>query len=118
GRNASRIPVVARTSPAGPIEDVLRKAPGVVLAAVYGVPDDQAGDQVMAGLVIADGTDFDSIAFGRWLDTQDAIGPKWRPRYVRIMRDPPTTGTNKIVKRTLVHQKFRADRVRGDECYV
>jgi hypothetical protein len=29
-----------------------------------------------------------------------------RPR----LRDPPTTGTNKIVKRTLVHQKFRHDR--------
>ena len=27
---------------------------------------------------------------------------------MRVLRDPPTTGTNKIVKRTLVHQKFRA----------
>ena len=34
------------------------------------------------------------------------------------MRDPPTTGTNKIVKRTLVHQKFRADRVDGDAVFV
>ena len=34
---------------------------------------------------------------------------------MRILRDPPTTGTNKIVKRTLVHQKFRRDRVGGDE---
>jgi fatty-acyl-CoA synthase len=96
----------------------LRKAPGVVLAAVYGVPDDQAGDQVMAGLVLADGVDFDPSAFARWLDAQGSIGPKWRPRYVRVLRDPPTTGTNKIVKRTLVHQKFRADRVTGDECFV
>jgi len=60
----------------------------------------------------------DATAFARWLDAQDAIGPKWRPRYVRILRDPPTTGTNKIVKRTLVHQKFRADRIGGDECHV
>ena len=82
-----------------------------MLAAVYGVPDDQAGDQVMAGLVLADGAAFDPDGFARWLDAQDAIGPKWRPRYVRVLRDPPTTGTNKIVKRTLVHQKFRADRV-------
>ncbi len=34
------------------------------------------------------------------------------------MRDPPTTGTNKIVKRTLAQQKFRADRVGGDAVYV
>jgi len=118
GRNADWIRVDGENFPAGPIEEALRKAPGVVLAAVYGVPDDQAGDQVMAGLVLADGTEFDRVGFARWLDAQDAIGPKWRPRYVRILRDPPTTGTNKIVKRTLVHQKFRADRVGGDACFV
>ena len=37
---------------------------------------------------------------------------------MRVLRDPPTTGTNKIVKRTLVHQKFRADRVGGDRVFV
>jgi fatty-acyl-CoA synthase len=62
--------------------------------------------------------EFDRAGFARWLDAQDAIGPKWRPRYVRILRDPPTTGTNKIVKRALVHQKFRADRVGDDACFV
>ena len=118
GRNADWIRVDGENFPAGPIEEALRKAPGVVLAAVYGVPDDQAGDQVMAGLVVADGVEFDSIEFGKWLDAQDGIGPKWRPRYIRILRDPPTTGTNKIVKRTLVRQKFRADRMGGDECFV
>ena len=46
------------------------------------------------------------------------MGPKWRPRYLRVLRDPPTTGTNKIVKRTLVHQKFRPDRVAGDRLFV
>jgi fatty-acyl-CoA synthase len=118
GRNADWIRVDGENFPAGPIEETLRKAPGVVLAAVYGVPDDQAGDQVMAGLVVADGDAFDPVEFARWLDAQEGIGPKWRPRFIRIMRDPPTTGTNKIVKRTLVHQKFRADRAGGDRCYV
>jgi fatty-acyl-CoA synthase len=118
GRNADWIRVDGENFPAGPIEEALRKAPGVVLAAVYGVPDDQAGDQVMAGLVLADGVEFDRAGFARWLDAQDAIGPKWRPRFVRILRDPPTTGTNKIVKRALVHQKFRADRVGGDACFA
>jgi fatty-acyl-CoA synthase len=118
GRNADWIRVDGENFPAGPIEEVLRKAPGVVLAAVYGVPDDQAGDQVMAGIVVTDEAVFDVDAFARWLDQQGAIGPKWRPRYVRILRDPPTTGTNKIVKRTLVHQKFRHDRTGGDPCFV
>jgi fatty-acyl-CoA synthase len=85
---------------------------------VYGVPDDQAGDQVMAGLVVSDGAVFDPTAFAAWIDARDGIGPKWRPRYVRILRDPPTTGTNKIVKRSLVHQKWRADQVGGDPVFV
>ena len=71
----------------------------------------------MAGVVVTDEAAFDLDAFARWLDAQGAIGPKWRPRYVRILRDPPTTGTNKIVKRTLVHQKFRRDRTGGDPCF-
>jgi fatty-acyl-CoA synthase len=118
GRNADWIRVDGENFPAAPIEEALRHAPGVVLAAVYGVPDDQAGDQVMAGLVLADAAPFDGAAFAAWLDGLASIGPKWRPRYVRILREPPTTGTNKIVKRTLVHEKFRADRCGGDEVWV
>ena len=108
----------ARTSRPARSKRRISGAPGVVIAAVYGVPDDQAGDQAMAGLVLADEATFDVDDFARWLDAQPAIGPKWRPRYVRILRDPPTTGTNKIVKRTLVHQKFRHDRTAGDPCFV
>jgi fatty-acyl-CoA synthase len=118
GRNADWIRVDGENFPAQPIETTVGHHPDVVLAAVYGVPDDQAGDQVMAGLVLRDGATFDPVAFAAWLDAQEAIGPKWRPRYVRILRDPPTTGTNKIVKRTLVHQKWRSDRVGGDPLYL
>ncbi len=118
GRNADWIRVDGENFPAGPIEEALRDAPGVILASVYGVPDDQAGDQVMAGLVLQDGAPLDLVAFARWLDAQSAIGPKWRPRYLRVLRDAPTTGTHKIVKRTLAHQKFRPDRVAGDPLYV
>ena len=118
GRNADWLRVDGENFPAQPIETTLGRHPDVVLAAVYGVPDDQAGDQVMAGLVLRDGATFDPVGFAAWLDTQDAIGPKWRPRYVRILRDPPTTGTNKIVKRTLVHQKWRSDRIGGDTVYA
>jgi fatty-acyl-CoA synthase len=72
----------------------------------------------MAGVVLRDISAFDPAAFAAWVDAQDGIGPKWRPRYVRILRDPPTTGTNKIVKRSLVHQKWRSDQVGGDTVYV
>ena len=118
GRNADWLRVDGENFPAGPVEAALAHHPDVVLASVYGVPDDQAGDQVMAGIVLRDGAAFDPSAFAAWVDAQDGIGPKWRPRYVRILGDPPTTGTNKIVKRTLVHQKWRFDRVGGDHIFV
>jgi fatty-acyl-CoA synthase len=118
GRNADWLRVDGENFPAQPIEATIARYPGVVLAAVYGVPDDQAGDQVMAGLVLTDGDAFDPNAFARWLDEQSAIGPKWRPRYVRLLSDPPTTGTNKIVKRALVHQKWRHDRVGDDPVFT
>ena len=57
GRNADWIRVDGENFPAGPIEETMRTHPDVVLAAVYGVPDDQAGDQAMAGLVLRDGVD-------------------------------------------------------------
>jgi fatty-acyl-CoA synthase len=82
------------------------------------VPDDQAGDQAMAGLVLRDGATFDPAGFAAWVDAQADIGPKWRPRYVRLMAEPPTTGTFKIVKRTLVHEKWRRDRVGDDAVLV
>jgi fatty-acyl-CoA synthase len=118
GRNADWIRVDGENFPAGPIEETLRNHPDVVLAAVYGVPDDQAGDQAMVGLVLRDGADFDPAAFAAWVDRQPDIGPKWRPRYVRLLAEPPTTGTFKIVKRTLVHEKWRSDRVAGDAVFV
>jgi fatty-acyl-CoA synthase len=118
GRNADWIRVDGENFLAAPIEAAMARHPDVVLAAVYGVPDDQAGDQVMAGLVLRDGADFDPAAFAAWVDAQGEVGPKWRPRFVRVLGDPPTTGTNKIVKRTLGHQKFRADRTGGDPVFV
>jgi len=118
GRNADWLRVDGENFPAGPIEAALGHHPDVVLASVYGVPDDQAGDQVMAGIVLRDGAAFDPDAFAAWVDAQDGIGPKWRPRFVRVLKDPPTTGTNKIVKRSLVHDKWRSDRVGGDPVYV
>jgi len=114
GRNADWIRVDGENFPAGPIEETLRDHPDVVLAAVYGVPDDPAGDQVMAALILRDGASFDPAEFPRWLDSQADVGPKWRPRYIRVSDELPSTATNKVLKRTLVHEKFRSDRVGGD----
>jgi fatty-acyl-CoA synthase len=118
GRNAEWIRVDGENFPAGPIEATVSRHPDVVIAAVYGVPDDQAGDQVMAALILRGGASFDPVEFAKWLDSQADVGPKWRPRYVRVSSELPATATNKVLKRTLVHQKFRSDRTGGDPVWV
>ncbi|MCX7619902.1 MAG: hypothetical protein N2037_03530 [Acidimicrobiales bacterium] len=116
---ADWIRVDGENFPAGPIESALSRHPDVVVAVAYGVPDAHAGDQVMAALVLREGVRFDGAAFARWLDQLEDLGPKWRPRYVRIVvGDLPMTGTNKVVKRVLVHQKYRRDRVGNDELWI
>jgi len=114
GRNADWIRVDGENFPAGPVEAALARHPDVVVAAIYGVPDLSAGDQVMATVVVRDGATLDPAELGAWIDAQGDLGPKWRPRYVRLAADIPTTGTNKILKRDLAVQKFRSDRVGGD----
>jgi fatty-acyl-CoA synthase len=118
GRNADWIRVDGENFPAGPIEAALARHPDIMLSAVYGVPDAQAGDQVMATVVLREGAGFDPQAFAQWLDSQPDLGPKWRPRYVRVTGAMPTSPTNKILKRTLVHEKYRPDRVAHDPLWV
>ncbi len=118
GRDSDWIRVDGENFPAGPVEAALGRHPDVVIAAVYGVPDASAGDQVMATLQLRPGVDLDLDGFAVWVDAQPDLGPKWRPTYLRLATTLPGTGTNKVLKRTLVHQKFRLDRTGGDAVYV
>lgn len=118
GRTADWIRVDGENFPAGPIESAVASHPDVVIAAAYGVPDVSAGDQVMAAVVLRDGAEFDPVAFSVWLDGLQSLGPKWRPRYIRVARALPTTGTNKVLVRTLQHQKLRRDLIGDDQLWV
>ena len=118
GRTADWIRVDGENFPAGPIDAALSRHPDVVVAAAYGVPDEQAGDQVMAALRLVDGAVFDPVAFAAFVDALADVGPKWRPRYVRVASELPTTGTNKIVKRTLVRSKYRRDLCGDDALWI
>jgi fatty-acyl-CoA synthase len=73
---------------------------------VYGVPDAEAGDRVMAALALRDGAAFDPDGFARFVDAQPDLSPKWRPTYVRIVRELRRSETNKVVKRELQREKF------------
>jgi fatty-acyl-CoA synthase len=118
GRTSDWLRVDGENFPAAPVEAVMGRHPDVMMASVYGVPDADAGDQVMVALVLRPGSTFDGAAFAAWLDGQPDLGAKWQPRYLRLCRALPATATNKILTRTLVHEKFRSDRVGGDPVYV
>jgi fatty-acyl-CoA synthase len=118
GRAGDWIRVDGENFPAGPIEQAISRHPDVVLAAAYGVPDVHAGDQLAVAVVLRAGSAFDAVGFAAWLDQLEDIGAKWRPRFVRVANELPTTGTNKIVKRRLIQDKLRRDRCGDDELWV
>ena len=114
GRTTDWLRVDGENFPGAPIEAIVGRHPDVLLVAVYGVPAADSGDEVMAALVLREGARLDGAAFGAWLDDQADLGPKWRPTLVRVCDSLPTTPTNKVLTRTLVHEKFRSDRVGED----
>jgi len=89
---------------AAPIERVLLRYPDVAEVAVYAVPDPVVGDQVMAAMVMAPGSEFDADKFRTFLAEQPDLGPKQWPSYVRISTELPRTVTFKVLKRQLSAQ--------------
>jgi fatty-acyl-CoA synthase len=118
GRTSDWLRVDGENFPAAPIEAIVARHPDVMMAAAYGVPDADSGDQVMVALVLSDEVSFDGRSFAAWFDAQSDLSPKWRPRFVRHCRALPTTPTNKVLTRTLVRERFRSDLVAGDPVYI
>lgn len=102
GRTADWMRVDGENLAAAPIERVLIRLPGASRVAVYPVPDEAVGDQVMAALVLREGTSLTPEAFAEFLAGQADLSPKAWPRHVWITDDLPSTATNKILKRELV----------------
>ncbi|MEC3914697.1 AMP-binding protein [Nocardia sp. CDC160] len=88
------------------IEQVIRRHPAVIAAAVYGVPDPRSGDRVMAAIEVADPTAFDVAEFAEFLSAQNDLGSKGAPRLLRVSADLPVTGSNKVLKRELQQQRW------------
>ena len=117
GRTSDWLRVDGENFTAAPIEAIVGRHPDVMLVSAFGVPAPDSGDQVMVALVLRDGAAFDAVSFAGWLDAQADLSPKWQPSFIRVCEALPSTPTNKILTRTLAHEKFRSDRVRGDALY-
>ena len=102
GRTADWMRVDGENMAAAPIERIILRLPEVSQVAVYPVPDEHVGDQVMAAIVLADETELTPETFGDFLAIQSDLSPKAWPRHVWIADRLPATATNKVVKRELV----------------
>ncbi|HUP72291.1 MAG TPA: AMP-binding protein [Acidimicrobiales bacterium] len=107
GRDYEWLRVDGENFSAAPIERIVASYPGVILDAVYAVPDEEVGDQVMVALQVEDPSAFDPGAFDEFLRNQSDLGTKWSPRYVRVATELPLTETSKIIKRQLRAQRWQ-----------
>lgn len=109
GRRGDWIRVDGENISALNIEQVLRRHPPVISAAVYAVPDPRSGDQVMSAIEVADPDGFDVRAFTEYLAAQPDLGRKGVPRFLRISAALPVTGSNKVLKRELQAGRWHTD---------
>lgn len=123
GRRGDWIRVDGENTSALNIERVLRRHPEVVAAGVYAVPDPRSGDQVMAAIEVADPDGFDAAAFVSYLTGQNDLGAKAIPRFLRVSKNLPVTGSNKVLKRELQQERWHTGEVvyrwagRGEPVY-
>jgi fatty-acyl-CoA synthase len=101
GRSSEWLRVDGENMTTAPIERILQRLTAVSHVAVYAVPDEHVGDQVMAAIVLQDNADLTPEEFGEFLARQPDLSPKAWPSYVWLTDRLPTTATNKILKRKL-----------------
>ena len=100
GRGFEWLRVDGENFAAAPVERILARHADIAEVAVYAVPDEVVGDQVMAA-VVPGPSGFDGAGLAAFLTEQADLGTKWAPRYVRVMDALPATSTNKYLKREL-----------------
>ncbi|MDG4669439.1 fatty-acid--CoA ligase FadD1 [Mycobacterium sp. 236(2023)] len=109
GRTADWMRVDGENMTSAPIERILIRLPAISRVAVYPVPDEHVGDQVMAAIVLQDDATLTPQEFGAFLAAQPDLSPKAWPRHVWVADDLPSTATNKVLKRELVAMGTKAD---------
>jgi len=81
------------------VEAVLARYPGVAMAAVFGVPDEQRGQEVHAAVVPSAGADVDPDAVVAYM--KEHVAAYKYPRVVHVSVDLPLGPSGKVLKREL-----------------
>jgi fatty-acyl-CoA synthase len=81
------------------LENTLLTHPKVQMASVVGVPDDIAGEKVVAFIIPQDGSDLSALEVLEFC--RDHLAPYKIPREVYFVDEFPMTATGKVLKREL-----------------
>ena len=111
GRSSDWLRVDGENFGTAPVERILVRYPAFAAAHCFGVPDPRTGDLLMAAVVLEEGVAFDPDHFAAFLAGQADLGTKWRPTFVRVLDEVPTTGSGKISKAPLKATAWESDRV-------
>lgn len=109
GRNNDWLRVDGENFAAVAVERILAQFRPARAVAVYAVPDPGVGDRVMAAIALQPGDAFDPVALDDFLDHHPDMGPKWRPRYVRVVAELPLLASYKPDKQRLRAEAWRCD---------
>ena len=109
GRLGDWLRVDSENFAVSPVERILGRFPDAAAAAVVGVPDPLAGDQVLAAVELLAGRSFDPDAFASFLDAQSDLGTKWAPRFVRVMPELPVISQGKVDKKPMRREAWLCD---------
>lgn len=110
GRSGGWMRVDGENLAAAPIEQVLRRHPGIAEVGAYAVPafsvrgSGTIGDAVAAALVLTDGASAEDLVrgFSGFLAAQPDLGPKQWPTLLRVTSALPRTASFKFRARDLV----------------
>jgi fatty-acyl-CoA synthase len=111
GRSNEWLRVDSENFAAAPVEAIIGRHPDVRTVAVYAVPDELAGDRVMAAVELVAGAEFEPDAFDAFLDQQPDLGTKWRPAFVRVTDELPKLASMKVDKQRLRREAWSVGQV-------
>ena len=90
------------------VEEALRGFPGVVDAAVVGLPDAHSGEQVVAALVLKPGTELDEAALSK--HARDALTPYKVPKRFVVVDELPKSLIGKVLRKKVRDSLIESDK--------
>ncbi len=103
GRADESMNVAGRKVGPAEVEQAVLQHPGVMEAAVIGVPDELTGEAIVAYTVARSGAVLDPTAVSATV--VEILGPMFRPREVIVAHELPKTQSGKIVRR-LIRRRY------------